>query len=74
MNRRPWLTVSLVNNLMLVSGGFGVLASSQPVRVVSLSVSAVLFLFLMYGFRVLFAYVLQRVVRTVHAHIHTCST
>ena len=56
-----WL-VSLINNLMLLAGAFGVLASSYWVRIMSTALSCILFVFLMLGFRVLFAYVLQRVV------------
>ena len=55
-----WL-VSLVNNLMLLSGAIGLIASAYWARVVSMVTSGVLFVILMCGFRILFAYILQRV-------------
>lgn len=53
--------VFLVNNLMLLFGGFGVIASTQLMRVSCTLVSCGLFIFLMCGFRLLFEKIQNRV-------------
>ena len=53
--------ISLVNNLMLLAGAFGLVADRWLVRVVSMAVSCALFVVIMRGFRVLFTQVISRV-------------
>ena len=53
--------ISLVNNLMLLAGAFGLVADRWLVRVVSMAVSCTLFVVIMRGFRVLFTQVISRV-------------
>ena len=55
-------TISLVNNLMLLAGAFGLVADRRLVRVVSIAISCLLFVVIMRGFRVLFTQVISRVV------------
>ena len=53
--------ISLVNNLMLLAGAFGLVADRKFVRVVSMGVSCALFVIIMRGFRTLFTQVISRV-------------
>ena len=53
--------ISLVNNLMLLAGAFGLVADRKLVRVVSMAVSCALFVVIMRGFRTLFTQVISRV-------------
>jgi signal transduction histidine kinase/CheY-like chemotaxis protein len=53
--------VSLVNNLMLLAGAFGLVADNYWVRAASMATSCALFVIIMLGFRLLFAYVVARV-------------
>jgi signal transduction histidine kinase len=53
--------ISLVNNLMLLAGAFGLVADRKFVRVVSMGVSCALFVVIMRGFRTLFTQVISRV-------------
>ena len=53
--------VSLVNNLMLLAGAFGLVAENYWVRAASMATSCALFVIIMLGFRLLFAYVVARV-------------
>ena len=53
--------ISLVNNLMLLAGAFGLVADRKLVRVVSMAVSCSLFVVIMRGFRTLFTQVISRV-------------
>ena len=53
--------VSLVNNLMLLAGAFGLMANNYWVRAASMAVSCALFVIIMLGFRLLFSYVVARV-------------
>ena len=52
---------SLVNNLMLLAGAFGLISNMYWVRVLSITVSCLLFIALMYSFRTLFQFVVRRV-------------
>ena len=54
--------ISLVNNLMLLAGAFGLVADRWLVRVVSMAISCLLFVVIMHGFRELFTQVISRVV------------
>jgi len=54
--------ISLVNNLMLLAGAFGLVADRWLVRVVSMAISCLLFVVIMRGFRELFTQVISRVV------------
>ena len=52
---------SLVNNLMLLAGAFGLISNMYWVRVLSITVSCLLFIALMHSFRTLFQFVVRRV-------------
>ena len=52
---------SLVNNLMLLAGAFGLISNMYWVRVLSIAVSCLLFIALMHSFRTLFQFVVRRV-------------